>query len=104
MQKYSCATLVLVFTLLTNWVLKLFPQLRGQVYYGVRVRVQVRAVLLAAGDPERAIGLEVDSVLVLCPIKQFIIPVKSSRYNFQLQNGGNLMLGQGQGLRCRSGP
>ena len=28
-----------------------------QVYYGVRVRVLVRAVLLATGDPERAIGL-----------------------------------------------
>ena len=39
------------------WVLKLCSQLWGQVYYGVRVRVQVRAVLLAAGDPEGAIGL-----------------------------------------------
>ena len=57
MQEYSCATLVLVSTLLTNWVLKLYPQLWGLVYYGVRVKVQVRAVLLAAGDPERAIGL-----------------------------------------------
>ena len=61
-------------------------------------------MLLAAGDPEGAIGLGVDSVLVLYPIKQFIILVISLGYNFQLQNGGNLMLGQGQGLRCRSGP
>ena len=28
-----------------------------QVYYGVRVRVPVRAVLLATGDPKRVIGL-----------------------------------------------
>ena len=57
MQEYSCATLVLVSTLLTNWVLKLYPQLWGLVYYGVRVKVQVRAVHLATGDPERATGL-----------------------------------------------
>ena len=57
MQEYSCATLVLVSTLLTNWVLKLYPQLWGLVYYGVRVKVQVRAVLFAAGDPGRAMGL-----------------------------------------------
>ena len=61
-------------------------------------------MFLATGDPKRAMWLKVDSVLVLYPIKQFIILVISLGYNFQLQNGGNLMLGQGQGLGCRSGP
>ena len=47
--------------------MKLYSQLWGQVYYevrvqvqvyyGVQVKVRVRAVLLAAGDPEEVIGL-----------------------------------------------
>ena len=54
-------------------------------------------MFLATGDPKKAMGLEVGSILVLYPIKQFIILVMSLGYNTQLQNGGNLMLGQGQG-------
>ena len=74
-----------------------FSQSAVSFIYGVRVRVQVRAVFLATGDPKKAMGLEVGSILVLYPIKQFIILVMSLGYNTQLQNGGNPMLGQGQG-------
>ena len=65
--------------------------------YGVRVKVQVRAVFLATDDPTKTMGLEWVLFLILYPVRQFIVLVMSLGCYTQLQNGGNPMLGQGQG-------